>query len=74
MTVAVHRNLPAFTSQQLANSIWGLATIGQTPDSELLAAIAKQATVVLKYARAVRFISDLLLFVACCQDTDELDF
>ena len=73
LTAAVNRNLPAFTSQHLANSIWGLVRLGHTPDSELLAAIAKQATIVLKDAHAVCFISDLLLFIACCQDTPKLD-
>ena len=64
LTAAVHRNLPAFTSQHLATSIWGSATIGHTPDSELLAAIAKRAPIILTDARAVCCISDLLLLVA----------
>ena len=67
LTTAVHRNLPAFTGQLLANSIWGFATIGHTHDQDLLGAIAKQATTILRDAHAVCVVSDVLLSIAICQ-------
>ena len=57
LTAAVHRNIRASTSQQLANSIWGFATLGHDPGSDLLTACAQRAAEMLEDDRVVGFTS-----------------
>ena len=44
LIAAMERNLPMLSSQELANSIYGLARLGHSPSPEALAATAEQAS------------------------------
>ena len=48
LQLAVTRNLTSLSPQQLANSLWALATLDHTPDPEVLAKATHQATIILQ--------------------------